>query len=65
MFKKDYSYKTYIGNNYKPQVAYVENTIYKRSGNRPFNNTNNIHIHILTNIQLMCLITIRKIKHIM
>ena len=42
---KGYSYKTYISNNYKSQIAYVENKLYKRSGNRTFNNTDNIYKH--------------------
>ena len=44
--KKDYPYKTYISNNYKPQIAYVENNLYKRSDNITFNNTNNIYKHM-------------------
>ena len=44
--KKDYSYKTYITNNYKSQIAYVENNLYKKQDNRIFNNTNNNHKHI-------------------
>ena len=43
--KKDYSYKTYVSNSYKPQVAYVEHNLYKTSGNKAFNNTSNIHKH--------------------
>ena len=39
-------YNTYIGNNYKPQTAYVENNIYKIYDNRTFNNTSNIYKHI-------------------
>ena len=38
-------YKTYITNNYKPHIGYVENNLYKRSDNRTFNNTNNIYKH--------------------
>ena len=38
--------KTYIGNNYKPQSAYVEINLHKRPDNRTFNNTNNIYKHI-------------------
>ena len=37
-----FSYKTYVSNNYKSQIAYVENNMYKRYDNRIFNNTNNI-----------------------
>ena len=44
--KKDYPYKTYVSNNYKPQIGYVENSLHKRSDIRTFNNTNNIHKHI-------------------
>ena len=44
--KKYNSYKTYVSNNYKSQIAYVENNIYKISDNRTFNNTNNIYKHI-------------------
>ena len=43
---KGYSYKTYISNNHKPQIAYVDNNLYKRSDNRTFNNTNNVYKHI-------------------
>ena len=44
--KKDYSYKTYITNNHKSQIGYIENNLYKKYDNRIFNNTNNIHKHI-------------------
>ena len=44
--KKDYSYKTYITNNHKSHIGYIENNLYKKSDNRVFNNTNNIHKHI-------------------
>ena len=40
--KKDYSFKNYFSNHYKPQVAFVENNLHKRSDNRAFNGTNNI-----------------------
>ena len=43
---KGYSYKTYISNSYKPQIAYVGNNLYKISDNRVFNTTNNIYKHI-------------------
>ena len=43
---KGYSYKTYITNNYKSHIGYVENNLYKRSDNKTFNNTNNIYKHI-------------------
>ena len=36
---KKYSSKDYINNNYKSQIAYVENNLYKRSDNRTFGNT--------------------------
>ena len=44
--KKDYSYKTYVSNNYKSQIAYVENNLYNKQANRTFNNTNNIYKRI-------------------
>ena len=44
--KKDYSTKNYISNNYKSQIAYIENNLYKKQDNRTFNNTNNIYKHI-------------------
>jgi len=44
--KNDYSTKNYISNNYKSQIAYIENNLYKKHDNRTFNNTNNIHKHI-------------------
>ena len=40
--KKDYSYKTYITNNYKSHIGYVENNLHKKQDSRTFNNTNNI-----------------------
>ena len=43
---KGYPYKTHISNNYKSQIAYVENNLYKRYDNRVFSNTNNIYKHI-------------------
>ena len=46
MLKKGCSYKTYVSNNYKSQIGYVENDLYKKQGNRTFNNTNNIYKHI-------------------
>ena len=42
--KKEYSYKTYISNNYKSQIAYVENSLYRKQDNITFNNTSNIYI---------------------
>ena len=56
--KKDYSYKTYITNNYKSQIAYVE-IIYIRNKIVEHSITQVTYTSILTNIQLMCLITIR------
>ena len=44
--KKDYSYKTYVGSNYKSQIAYVEHNLYKRFGNIMFNSTNNMYKYI-------------------
>ena len=44
--KKDYSYNTYVSNNYKSHTGYVENNPYKKHDNRTFNKTNNIHKHI-------------------
>ena len=43
---KGCSYKTYVSNNYKPQIAYVGNSLYKRFDNRTFNSTYNIYNHI-------------------
>ena len=44
--KKDFSTKNYISNNYKSQIDYIENNLYKKQDNRTFNNTNNIYKHI-------------------
>ena len=44
--KKDYSYKTYVSNNYKSHIGYVENNLYKEQDNRTFNGTSNIYKHI-------------------
>ena len=55
---KGCSFKTYITNSYKPQIAYVENNLYKKQDSIIFNNTNE-YISILTNIQPMLLISIR------
>ena len=44
--KHDYSYNTYVSNNYKSQIAYVGHNLYKSYDNRTFNNTSNIHKHI-------------------
>ena len=59
--KKDYSYKTYITNNYNSHIGYVENNIYIYIINKIIEHsiTQITHINILTNIQLMSLITIR------
>ena len=35
-----------MSNTYKSQIAYVENTLYKRYDNITFNDTNNISKHI-------------------
>ena len=43
---KGYSYKTYITNNYKSHIGYVENNLYKIQDNRTFKNTSNIYKHI-------------------
>ena len=43
---KDCPYNTYISNNYKSQIAYVENNRHKRYDNRVYNNTNNIYKHV-------------------
>ena len=59
--KKDYSSKNYISNNYKSQIAYVENNLYKRSDSKAFNNTNNIFQN-KTNIQLMRPVIIKSSK---
>ena len=56
--KKDFSTKNYISNNYKSQIDYIENNLYKKQDNRTFNNTNNI-ISILITIVMMLLIIIR------
>ena len=57
--KKDYSYKTYVSNNHKSHIAYVENSIYIKDMIIEHSITQITHINILTNIQLMCSITIR------
>ena len=44
--KHDYSSKNYMSKNYKSQIDYIENNLYKKQDNRTFNNTNNIHKHI-------------------
>ena len=35
-----------MSNNYKPQIAHVENNLYKRPDNRTFNNAANRYKHI-------------------
>ena len=35
-----------MSNNCKSHIGYVENNLYKKRGNRTFNNTNNIYKHI-------------------
>ena len=57
--KRDYSYKTYIANNYKSHTGYVEKKAYIRNKIIEHPITQITYISILTNIQLMCLITIR------
>ena len=37
---KDFLTKNYRSNNYKSQIDYVENSLYKKQDNRIFNNTN-------------------------
>jgi hypothetical protein len=44
--KKEFSTKNYISNNYKSQIDYIENNLYKKQDNRTFNNTNHIYKHI-------------------
>ena len=34
-----------MNNSCQSQIGYIENNLYKRSGNRPFNNTNNTSKH--------------------
>ena len=43
--KKGYSYKAYVSNNYRSHIGY-ENNLYKKQGNRTFNDTSNIYTHI-------------------
>ena len=43
---KGYSYKTYITNNYKSHIGYVEENLYKKQDSRTFSNTNNTFKHI-------------------
>ena len=43
---KGYSYKAYVSNNNKSQIAYVKNNLYKKQDNRTFNHRNNIYKHI-------------------
>ena len=40
--RKEYSPKIYNSTNYRTQIDYIENNIYKKSDNRTFNSTNNI-----------------------
>ena len=44
--KKDYSYKTYITNNYKSHIGYVENNLNKKQDSKTFNDTNKLYKHI-------------------
>ena len=46
ILKRYYSSNNYTSNNYKSQIAYVDNNLYKRSDNRIFNNTIIISKHI-------------------
>ena len=43
---KDYSFKTYVSNSYKSQIAYVKNNLLKKQDSITCNNTNNIYKHI-------------------
>ena len=45
MFKKDFSTNKYICNNYKWQIGYIDNNLYKKQDNKIFNDTNNITKH--------------------
>ena len=56
--KKDYPYKAYVSNSYKSHIVYV-GTIHIRSKIIEHSITQITYISILTNIQLMCLITVR------
>ena len=47
--RKEYSPNIYNITNYRSQIAYVENNLYKKSDNRTFNNTNNIYKNINQN----------------
>ena len=40
--EEDYSSENYISNNCKSQVGYIGGYLFKRSGNRACNNTDNI-----------------------
>ena len=44
--KTDFSTENSISNNYKSQIGYIENNLYKKQDNRIFNNTSNITKHI-------------------
>ena len=44
--KEDFSTNKYISNNYKSQIDYIGNNLYKNRDNIIFNNTNNITKHI-------------------
>ena len=39
---KDFSYKTYVSNNYKSHTGFVENSLYTKQDNITFNNTSNM-----------------------
>ena len=47
--RKGYSPRVYNNTNYKSQIAYVENNLYKKSDNITFNNTNNMYKNINQN----------------
>ena len=46
MLKKSFPTHKYISNNYKTQIDYIGNNLYKKQDNRIFNNTNDITKHI-------------------
>ena len=44
--RKEHSPTIYNSTNYRTHIDYIENNLYKKSGNRTFNNTNNIYKNI-------------------
>ena len=44
--RKEYSPKIYNSTSYRTHIYYVENSLYKKSGNRTSNNTNNVYKNI-------------------